>query len=119
MELSSRAVLIVMAIITVTKANSPNNNNNNNNQLMKHPLQHKWVMYFCKQDRTLKKAWEECLKPVASFDNVEDFWALYNHIKPPSMLPPGSDYYLFKEHIAPMWEAEHNRGGGRWLIKVQ
>ena len=30
-----------------------------------------------------------------------------------------SDYYLFKEKIKPMWEAEGNRGGGRWLLQIE
>jgi len=84
--------------------------------LTKHPLQYRWVLWYCKQDRT--KAWEECLKEVASFDTVEDFWALYNHIQLASGLSWGSDYYLFKEGIQPMWEDPNNIEGGRWLIQV-
>lgn len=41
--------------------------------LVKHPLQYRWVLWYCKQDRN--KKWEDCLKEVASFDTVEDFWA--------------------------------------------
>jgi len=84
--------------------------------LVKHPLQYRWVLWYCKQDRS--KEWEECLKEVAGFDTVEDFWALYNHIQLASGLSWGSDYYLFKEGIRPMWEDPHNIEGGRWLITV-
>jgi len=84
--------------------------------LVKHPLQYRWVLWYCKQDRS--KDWEDCLKEVASFDTVEDFWALYNHIQLASGLSWGSDYYLFKEGIRPMWEDPHNIEGGRWLIVV-
>jgi len=84
--------------------------------LVKHPLQYRWVLWYCKQDRT--KDWEECLKEVATFDTVEDFWALYNHIQLASGLSWGSDYYLFKEGIRPMWEDPNNIEGGRWLIQV-
>jgi len=84
--------------------------------LVKHPLQYRWVLWYCKQDRT--KPWEECLKEVATFDTVEDFWALYNHIQLASGLSWGSDYYLFKEGIRPMWEDPNNIEGGRWLIQV-
>ena len=97
----------------------------------KHPLQYRWTLWcvrspsrqtiilskrFCKSDRT--KSWEQCLKTVATFESVEDFWALYNHIQLPTGLTNGCDYYLFKDKIMPMWEAEGNKGGGRWLIKV-
>ena len=37
---------------------------------------------------------------------VEDFWALYNHIELASRLAAGCDYSLFKEGIKPMWEDE-------------
>jgi len=83
---------------------------------IKHPLMHKWVLWYCKSDRN--KAWEDCLKEVATFNAVEDFWALYNHIQLASGLPWTSDYYLFKEGIQPMWEDPANREGGRWLIQV-
>jgi len=84
--------------------------------MAKHPLQYTWVLWYCKQDRS--KPWEECLKEVATFRTVEDFWALYNHIQLASGLSWGSDYYLFKEGIQPMWEDKHNYEGGRWLFQV-
>jgi len=84
--------------------------------MTKHPMQHKWTLWYCKSDRG--KEWEECLKQVTSFETVEDFWALYNHIQLASGLSWGSDYYLFKEGIKPMWEDPRNYNGGRWLIQV-
>jgi translation initiation factor 4E len=83
---------------------------------VKHPLQYQWVLWYLKNDRT--KDWEECLKKVATFDTVEDFWALYNHIQLSSGLSWGSDYYLFKYGIKPMWEDPQNKKGGRWLLMV-
>ncbi|XP_055944798.1 eukaryotic translation initiation factor 4E-like [Argiope bruennichi] len=85
--------------------------------MMKHPLQHVWSLWFYKNDRT--KTWEENLTEIASFDTVEDFWSLYNHIEIVSKLPPGCDYALFKHGIKPMWEDEKNKHGGRWLINLQ
>jgi len=84
--------------------------------LVKHPLQSRWVLWYLKADRN--KDWEDCLKQVTTFDTVEDFWALYNHIQVASGLNWGSDYYLFKEGIKPMWEDENNIKGGRWLVAV-
>lgn len=43
---------------------------------------------------------------------------MYNHIQPASGLTWGSDYYLFKEGIKPMWEDSNNVNGGRWLVIV-
>uniref|UniRef100_A0A915EIS0 eIF-4F 25 kDa subunit n=1 Tax=Ditylenchus dipsaci TaxID=166011 RepID=A0A915EIS0_9BILA len=83
----------------------------------RHPLQSRWALWYLKGDRT--KDWEDCLKRVSLFDTVEDFWRiLYNHIQPASGLTWGSDFYLFKEGIKPMWEDENNVNGGRWLVIV-
>jgi len=81
-----------------------------------HQLQHTWVLWYCKSEKN--KPWEECLKQITTFRTVEDFWALYNHIQLASGLSFGSDYYMFKEGIQPMWEDKSNRDGGRWLINV-
>uniref|UniRef100_A0A915DZY1 eIF-4F 25 kDa subunit n=1 Tax=Ditylenchus dipsaci TaxID=166011 RepID=A0A915DZY1_9BILA len=83
----------------------------------RHPLQNRWALWYLKGDRA--KNWEECLKRVSVFDSVEDFWALYNHIQPASGLTWGSDYYLFKEGIKPMWEDPQNIEGGRWLMVIE
>ncbi|CEF63261.1 Translation Initiation factor eIF-4e family and Translation Initiation factor eIF-4e-like domain-containing protein [Strongyloides ratti] len=82
----------------------------------KHKLTSRWCLWYLKGDRN--KEWEDCLKMVSTFDTVEDFWALYHHIQLASGLNWGSDYYLFKEGIKPMWEDANNVKGGRWLVVV-
>ena len=52
--------------------------------MLKHPLQNKWAMWFFKNDKN--KDWASNLRYITSFDTVEDFWALYNHILPASKL---------------------------------
>uniref|UniRef100_A0A7E4UQX0 eIF-4F 25 kDa subunit n=1 Tax=Panagrellus redivivus TaxID=6233 RepID=A0A7E4UQX0_PANRE len=83
----------------------------------KHYLHSKWVLWFLKGDR--QRSWEECLKKVAVLETVEDFWGLYNNIQPASGLTWGSDYYLFREGIKPMWEDPSNIKGGRWLTIIE
>ena len=51
-------------------------------------------MWFFKNDKS--KDWASNLRYITSFDTVEDFWALYNHILPASKLGVGCDYSLFK-----------------------
>lgn len=51
---------------------------------------------------------------VATFDMVEDFWGIFNNIRPPSRLNPGSNYHLFKTGIEPTWEHKENKNGGKW-----
>ncbi|XP_038823538.1 eukaryotic translation initiation factor 4E-like [Salvelinus namaycush] len=83
---------------------------------IKHPLQNKWSLWFFKNDKT--KTWQANLCLISTFDTVEDFWALYNHIQLSSNLISGCDYSLFKDGIEPMWEDERNKHGGRWLITL-
>lgn len=84
--------------------------------LIKHPLQNAWTLWFFKNDKT--KSWETNQKEIITFNTVEDFWALYNHIELASRIPAGCDYSLFKEGIKPMWEDDRNKKGGRWLINL-
>ncbi|XP_060522523.1 eukaryotic translation initiation factor 4E1-like [Cylas formicarius] len=83
---------------------------------VKHPLQHCWTLWYHQNDKNV--AWEMSQREIASFQTVEDFWMLYNHIKPASELKHGSDYAVFRKGIRPMWEDPANRNGGRWLINL-
>lgn len=115
-----------------TKTNEPEESedvDSNNQQIehpllnQKHPLQYSWSFWYLKGDR--QKDWVDCLRKIADFDTVEDFWAyvflvcayllfwfsIYNHNSPSSALGYGSDYYLFKTGIQPMWEDPKNVNG--------
>ncbi|CAH0767945.1 unnamed protein product [Bemisia tabaci] len=85
-------------------------------QIVKHPLQHTWTLWYFENDRSRK--WEENQREVIDFNTVEDFWCLFNHIKPAGELKNSSDYSLFKKGIRPMWEDDANKNGGRWLINI-
>ncbi|KAG0708926.1 eukaryotic translation initiation factor 4E class I [Suillus ampliporus] len=109
---------------------------------VKHPLYSPWTLWFdspATKGRNLPQTpvssfpqtpvpqtpsaaaaqgWMEDIKRVVSFDSVEEFWGLYNHIVPPSQLPQKANYYLFKEGIIPAWEDEANRLGGKWSIQL-
>lgn len=62
-----------------------------------HPLEQAWCLWFFKGDRNAE--WEENLRYITSFDNVEGFWSLFNHLETPSNLPSNTDYSLFKVNI--------------------
>ncbi|CAI4226755.1 unnamed protein product [Auanema sp. JU1783] len=81
-----------------------------------HPLMRTWTYWYLNDDRS--SDWEDRLKPVCTFKTVEEFWALYNNIRPPSGLSSTCDYNVFKENIQPMWEVPQNQNGGRWLINI-
>lgn len=84
--------------------------------LVKHPLQHLWTLWYYEPDRN--KSWEDNQNQVSTFSSVEDFWSLFTHIKQPSEVKIGSDYSLFKENIRPMWEDKANKNGGRWMLTL-
>lgn len=64
---------------------------------IKHPLQNMWTLWFLHPDKN--RGWEDRVIPIISFDTVEDFWSIYNHIKTPAEFSTGHDYYLFKTGI--------------------
>uniref|UniRef100_A0A336MI82 CSON015123 protein n=1 Tax=Culicoides sonorensis TaxID=179676 RepID=A0A336MI82_CULSO len=68
---------------------------NLDSKFVKHPLHHAWTLWYLEADRS--KSWEEMQNIVTTFQTVEDFWSLFNHIKQPSEIKMGNDYSLFKE----------------------
>ena len=79
-------------------------------------MQNSWTLWFFKNDKN--RNWEDNQRSIITFNTVEDFWALYNHIELSSKLSAGCDYSLFKEGVKPMWEDDRNRRGGRWVINL-
>lgn len=79
-----------------------------------HPLEQQWSFWYLKNQQG--KDWQENLMKLATFGFVEEFWALFNHLRVASRLPPSCDYMLFKGPILPCWEDPHNSSGGRWVL---
>jgi len=83
-----------------------------------HYLHTKWVLWFDGALQSGKRSgandWAKNMKRVGDFDTVEDFWGVINNIPPPSKLPVGCNYHLFREGIMPMWEDANNSMGGKW-----
>eukprot|EP00276_Gloeochaete_wittrockiana_P009914 CAMPEP_0184656616 /NCGR_PEP_ID=MMETSP0308-20130426/16629_1 /TAXON_ID=38269 /ORGANISM="Gloeochaete witrockiana, Strain SAG 46.84" /LENGTH=225 /DNA_ID=CAMNT_0027093815 /DNA_START=66 /DNA_END=743 /DNA_ORIENTATION=- len=83
----------------------------------KHPLQNSWTMYYDNPGKRVSASnWEDNLRQLYTFDTVEDFWSLQNSVVSPSKLSVGSNYHLFKAHIAPKWEDPCNAQGGKWVV---
>jgi len=102
--------------IVTTESRSESPDNLAPEMLIKHPLQNSWTLWFFKNDKN--RNWEDNQRSIITFNTVEDFWALYNHIELSSKLSAGCDYSLFKEGVKPMWEDDRNRRGGRWVINL-
>lgn len=85
----------------------------------KHPLQSTWTMWYNPASKnTSSKAWTSNVRPIWSYSTVEDFWRLFNNLVPPSRLPQGSNYHMFKHGVAPEWEDPYNRKGGKWVVML-
>lgn len=81
-----------------------------------HPLQFKWTFWHNISSKGKIGNYAEHLREVASFDTIEDFWALFNNLMQPSELAVGNTYNLFKYGIEPKWEDIQNRAGGEWRL---
>ncbi|KAL1284139.1 Eukaryotic translation initiation factor [Trichinella pseudospiralis] len=76
-------------------------------EIPKHPLQNTWVIWFNKRNPHSKAKSDNSPDSgveVASFSNVEDFWAIYNFIQKPSMFKTVCDFNIFKKGIRPTWK---------------
>jgi len=91
------------------------------NSSSSHPLRNSWVFWFrppiSKSNGYLE--YEKTLHAMAGADTVEDFFAVYQHLKRPSSLPLVSDYHIFKKGIRPVWEDEENKKGGKWIVRLK
>ena len=88
-------------------------------------LSNKYAFWFRISKDTMKNKtqnqnnvqYESQIKKISEFDTIEDFWAIYQHLKTPDKCEPGIDIHLFKEPIKPLWEDDSNKNGGKLTIK--
>ncbi|KAL5604143.1 hypothetical protein BROUX41_002130 [Berkeleyomyces rouxiae] len=89
--------------------------------LQRHPLRNKWVFWF--RPPTSKSQgyveYEKTLHAMAHCSSIEEFWAVYSHLKRVSILPQVSEYHFFKWGIRPIWEDEENKKGGKWVVRLK
>jgi translation initiation factor 4E len=65
------------------------------------------------------QTWKENLENCGTFSTVEEFWQIYNNVKPASQLAIGSNYHIFMEGVEPMWEDPGNSKGGKFVLTMQ
>ena len=68
---------------------------------------------------TDKNQYESEVKKIAEFDNINDFWLIFQHLRKPDSCKPGIEFQMFKDPIKPIWEDEGNKDGGRASIKLR
>jgi translation initiation factor 4E len=78
-------------------------------------LEHKYTVYAMNR----QKGWSESkIKTLASFGTLNQFWAMYQHIKRPSALPNHTVLNVFEEGVKPVWEVPDHAQGAAWNIRV-
>ena len=71
------------------------------------------------KDKKGESQYANTVKKIADFDNVNDFWKIFQHMKKPENLQSGIEFHLFKNDIKALWEDESNEKGGRVSIKLK
>lgn len=82
-----------------------------------HTINCEWSLWY--YEKEAGKSWEQCFHEVAAIKSIEEFWILFNSIKLPTDINEGCNYALFRNGVRPMWEDDHNRNGGRWVIALE
>ncbi|KAI9301446.1 translation initiation factor eIF 4e-like domain-containing protein [Cunninghamella echinulata] len=97
-----------------------NNKKDTTTTSSQHLLHYSWVFWFMHRSPGSKITnYEGNMKQISTFSSVEEFWAVYSHLKRPHELPTISDYHLFKHGIRPMWEDDTNIQGGKWIVRLK
>ena len=83
------------------------------------PLHGSWTYWFDNPKNAPPGSdWADNLKALATFRTVEDFWRVYNNVRPPSMISVNSNYSVFRQGIEPAWEHPSNLDGGKFLLTL-
>jgi translation initiation factor 4E len=82
---------------------------------MSHPLETPWTLYYQRADPD-SADYSQSIHKIGKFDTVEDFWAVFSHLKRPSDISLPIEYQIFRHDIRGMWEDEVNCHGGKWIL---
>ena len=108
-------------------SSAPNNSNQKDDNVNKKKLITKYTFYYrisedINQNQSKqpldKVEYESQVKKITSFDTMEDFWTIFQHLRKPDSCRPGIEFHMFKDPVKPMWEDENNKNGGKITIKL-
>jgi len=93
---------------------------------MTHFLNSRFAFFYLRRDRSQKETdaqgYQNAVQKIGSFDSVEGFFGIYDHLVKPHSLTSEThvtDYHLFREGISPTWEDAKNRNGGKWIVRLR
>ncbi|KAM1172197.1 hypothetical protein ACFX2I_022327 [Malus domestica] len=80
-------------------------------------LERKWTFWFDNQSKPKQgAAWGSSLRKAYTFETVQEFWCLYDHVFKPSKLTVNADFHLFRAGVEPKWEDPECANGGKWTV---
>jgi len=79
-----------------------------------HHLKTSWTFWYSVGNKNL--SWKQNQVKISTVSTIEQFWLLTSQLKPPSNIPGGHTYSVFRAGVAPDWEDMANREGGRWMV---
>eukprot|EP01041_Mallomonas_annulata_P000772 gene772-1478_t len=86
-------------------------------------IQNRYCFWYMRRQSAASKAlnkYEDSVKKVASFQTIEHFWRVYDHLIHPNDHKSSTiDYHLFKNGITPTWEDPQNQRGGKWIVRLK
>lgn len=79
-----------------------------------------WFSYMRRSAARHEADYQSLIKPLGgSLPTVEAFAAVYLHVHRPTQLPPGTDLFVFRSGVQPMWEDAANSAGGRLTVRLR
>jgi translation initiation factor 4E len=82
-------------------------------------LHNTWVIWYDNPRIAAEGTdWKDNLKKCGEFSTVEEFWRIFNNIKPASSLAINSNYHVFRQGVVPMWEDPENKLGGKFVLTI-
>jgi len=87
------------------------------------PLGSEWTIWFDKSGKKGKvkgkggkSIYDDCIVELGSFDTVQGFWAYWESLYVQN-LKDHCNLRVFKKGIKPLWEDDHNKEGGKWVVR--
>ncbi|CAM9456192.1 unnamed protein product, partial [Ectocarpus fasciculatus] len=80
----------------------------------------KYCFWYHKRHQKIgASAYEESITQIASFQTIEHFWRIYDHLIRVNDVKSTTDFHLFKHGIKPTWEDSQNEKGGKWMVRLK
>jgi len=79
-----------------------------------HHLKTSWSFWYSVGNKNL--SWEQNQVKISTVSTIEQFWFVTSQLRPPSNIPTGHTYSVFRGGVLPDWEDVANVEGGRWMI---